>query len=787
MREETSGGDSGTARLELRIALRRLRRERGLSQRDLVRPLHLASHSAIADYESGRRLPPADILAAYERHFGLTPGRLKELRDRALVERAAAEARTARKPGPGEDGRSFRPVAVPRQLPAGTTLFTGRAGELAALDSLPDGAPAGTVIAVVTGMAGVGKTSLAVQWAHRARDRFPDGDLYVDLRGHHPTGAPLDPGDVLDMFLGALGVTRDRIPPTPDERAALYRTLLAGRAVLVVLDNARDVEQVRPLLPGAGPCAVLVTSRSRMAGLVAREGAVRIALDVLDAHESAELLRHAIGSDRADAEPLAVADLARHCAYHPLALRVVAERAGSRPAPLAETVAELADRRGRLDVLAPHDDEATAVRTVFRWSYEALSSPARELFRLLGLHDGPDVGVPAAAALADVTAGEGARLLGELAATHLLTEHAPGRYRLHDLLRLYAGERVLAEEDRAARTAAVRRFAGWYLHSACAARVAVSPGLPAMRPEPVELAVPATSFSGHAEALAWCEAELPNLVAATEAAEEAGLHRIAWQLPTALYGFFDLRKRYAEWIGTHEIALRCAREAGDREAEGRILCNLGNAHLPAHRPDEALSAYQESLAIFREVGYRQGEAKALGNFGATYDALGRWGEAAEAHERSLVIFREIGDPYGEALTLSNIGDLRHRQSRPAEAAELHRRALAISRAIPDPHGEARALGNLCTVAARLGKPEEALQHGTGALELFRALGDRYQEALLLACLGEVHDALADPGRAEECLRQASALFHEIGDDRQEARVLDLLASRQPPHTRKPRE
>ncbi|MEW9529049.1 tetratricopeptide repeat protein [Microbispora sp. NPDC049125] len=782
-------GDGGPAHLALRMALRQLRRQRGLSQRELARPLHLGSHSAIADYESGRRLPPADIITAYERHFALQAGQLQRLRDQAVAERAAAEVREAladagshqADSGAGERNdavvrRTAERTTIPRQLPMGTTLFTGRSADIARLDEMLTGrpGPAAAVISAIGGMAGIGKTSLAVHWAHRVRDRFPDGELYVDLRGYHPTGTPLSPDDVLNMFLGALGLPRERIPTGLEQRAALYRTLLTDRTMLVLLDNARTVEQVRPLLPGRGGCVVLVTSRSRLTGLAAREGAHRIVLDLLTADESAELLRRSIGRARVDAEPDAAAALARHCAYHPLALRVAAERANAHDRPLADTAAELADRRARLDVLAPDEDETTAVRAVFGWSYDTLSPDARRLFRLIGLHDGPDIDARAAAALAGTGQREAARLLGQLTGAHLVQQTAPGRYRLHDLLRLYARERATEEDGDGLRTAATRRLAGWYLHSACAARVALSPGLPPMRPEPVELAVPPMSFASHAEALTWCETELANLVAATQAAEAAGLNRIAWQLPTALYGFFDLRKHYGEWVSTHQFALRCARRVGDREAEGRILCNVGNAYLPMHRLDDALAAYQEALAIFREVGYRQGEAKVLGNLGSTYDPLGRWEEAAEAHQRSLQIFQEIGDRYGEALTVTNIGEMYFRQARFAEAAEQHRRAMAISRAIPDPHGDARALSNLCAALAGLGDAEDALRYGSEALELFRSLGDRYEEAMLLTRLGDVHDDLADPASATTCRRQALALFQEIGDDRQEARLRDLL-------------
>jgi hypothetical protein len=514
--------------VELRVTLRQLRRERGLAQRDLLVPLRLASHTAIVDYESGRRLPAPDIIDAYERFFDLPAGVLHRMRSRALAHRAGTEARTTR-------GAGIHKPPVPRQLPAAINHFTGRTRDLATLDAVRTTVPEPTAaaICVIAGMGGIGKTALTVQWGHRVRHQFPDGDLYVNLRGFHPSGGPMSSTEALGLLLAALGVPGDSIPHSADERAGLYRTMLASRRVLLVLDNASDVEQVRPLLPGAPGCVVLVTSRNRLAGLVARDGAQRIGLDVLAPDEAELLLHKTIGPARTAAEPAATTELAERCGRHPLALRVAAERVSATDGSSIATVAgELADRRQRLAVLAAPDDEGSTVRAVFGWSYDRLSPPAARLFRLLGLPDSPDIGLPAVAALASTTSELLADPIAELVAAHLVTETARDRYGCHDLLRLYAADQVQAYESDTERRAAVRGMAGWYLHSAYAAQVALSPSLPPMQPEPVRLAEPPMTFDSPGTALAWFDAERTNLVAVTRLCETYGLQRIGCQLST---------------------------------------------------------------------------------------------------------------------------------------------------------------------------------------------------------------------------------------------------------------
>jgi transcriptional regulator with XRE-family HTH domain len=334
---------------------------------------------------------------------------------------------------------------VPAQLPADVAGFTGRTGYLGQLDALLGIAVRPPATVVIAGTAGVGKTALAVHWAHQVRHRFPDGQLYVNLRGFDHTATPTDPGAVVRRFLDALYVPAHLVPADPDAQAALYRTLLADRRMLVLLDNARDSEQVRPLLPGASGCLVLITSRSELTGLIAAEGARALPVDLLTSDEAHELFARRVGADRFVAEPRAFAEIVAHCARLPLALAIAAARATAHPhLPLAALAADLCDSHDRLDALTT-DDTGTGIRAVFSWSYRTLSLDAARLFRLLGLHPGPEVTARSAASLTRSPPAQVRPLLAELARAHLLTEHAPGRYAFHDLLGDYATEQATLE------------------------------------------------------------------------------------------------------------------------------------------------------------------------------------------------------------------------------------------------------------------------------------------------------------------------------------------------------
>ncbi len=756
-------------------ALRSLRRSRGLAQRDLLRPLHLGSHSAIVDFEAGRRIPPATVIAAYEQFFGLDSGTLGLLRDQALAERAAAEERVR-----GKADTSARPglgpaPAVPRQLPAAPETFTGRTAELAQLDRLLRDRDTSTpvVISAVSGMGGIGKTALAVHWAHQARESFSDGEFYIDMQGYHPTGLPVAPEAALGQFLISLGVAADRIPVALGEQAGLYRTLMAGRRMLVLLDNVRDVEQVRPLLPGSPECRVLITSRSRLPGLAVREGAQRIALDLLELRDAVRLLRRLIGA-RAAEQPGATAALAGLCGLHPLALRIAAERVVLDGWAVGDAVDQLTRSADRLADLAVPDDDAAVIRSVFAWSYQGLGEPERRLFRLLGLHDGPDITEGACAALAGLTEGECLPRLEALVDAHLVDAAGPGRYRLHDLLQLFAHECVLAEETPAERDSAGLRLAAWYLRSACAARTALDPNLPPLAPVEAELSAQPLAFATEEAALAWCEAERANLVAVALAASRDGLDEIGWKLPTALFPFFDRRKHYGDWIATHQAAISSAHRAGDAEAEGKVRCNLGNAYWPMRRFDEAAAEYEAALALFRAVGWVQGQAKVLGNLGNVRHESGDHQASIPWQQEAAGLFRQLGDRYGEALCLTNLGNTYSALGDQEAAIAFADQALASFEALGDRRGAARCHATRGNALARMEPPGDAVPDLLTAARMFSEVGDTHEQANVLADLAEVHVWLGREAQARQFARQAADLFVAIGEDWQVASLRERL-------------
>ena len=440
----------------------------------------------------------------------------------------------------------------------------------------------------------------------------------------------MTPGEALGRALRALGVADRQIPAEVEEQAALYRSLLAGRRVLVVLDNAATPEQVRPLLPGSAGCMAVVTSRCRLSGLAARDGAQRINLDVLPAAQAVAVLAQSAGAARVDAEPAAADELARLCGRLPLALRIAAERVASRPrSALADLAGELTGARNRLDLLCAGDDDATAVRAVFSWSYRTLSPDAAGVFRSLGLLAGPDVCAPAVAALIAADTATARQLLELLARMYLVEESGQDRYRLHDLLRLYAAERGLAEDTDEGRAAARRRLLDWYLHTAYAANSAIIrfPRIPCIfaLDAAAEGCVPLT-FATIRQALDWCETEHGNLMASIRMAAETGHHVAAWKIPATLWGHFVIRKPWHDVITSHQLGLAAAREIDDRTGEAWMLAFLGYAHR-VRCPEEAIRYCHQALAILRERGDRLGQAQVLYGLGLAYHELRRSEEA----------------------------------------------------------------------------------------------------------------------------------------------------------------
>jgi DNA-binding SARP family transcriptional activator len=676
-------------------------------------------------------------------------------------------------PHPGGPAEPVPPVAVPAQLPADVAAFTGRRAELAELDAVLAGTdppaaaaggppPAAVVISVVSGTAGVGKTALAVYWAHRVRSRFDDGQLYVNLRGYDAE-QPMSAGDVLARFLAALGVPGNDIPLDLDERAARYRTEIAGRRMLVVLDNAASVEQVRPLLPGTGPVVVLVTSRDSLAGLVALHGARRLDLDLLPAADATALLRRLVGG-RVDGDPAAAARLVTLCARLPLALRVVAELAAARPtSPLAEFAAELADRRSRVQLLDAGGDPRAAVAVVFSWSIQQLPPAAARMFGLLGLHPGPDTDAYAAAALAGTSLDQARRSLSLLTRAHLLHSAGGGRYDMHDLLRAYAAGLVTATDPPGDPRAAVGRLLDHYLGTAAAAMDQLWPAEAHRRPSVPPAGTPGPTLGHPDAARAWLDAERGCLAAAVDHAATHGWAGHAVRLSGVLFRYLDDDGYPADALAIHTHACRAAGQAADRAGEAQAHTSLGALHHRLGRYGQAVEHLEQALALFRQVDDQPGQARALNNLGGVEERRGRYLPAICRSESALALYREVGDRVGEARTLTNLGLVEARLGRYRSAAGRYNEALALFRQAGDQVGEAHALNKLGDVEARLDRWTLAADRQQAALALFRQLGSQDGEAWALESLGALHTRLSRPELAVSHFEQALALFLAAGD------------------------
>jgi DNA-binding SARP family transcriptional activator/Tfp pilus assembly protein PilF len=739
---------------------------------------------------SGRQ---AEALDAYRKarralidELGTEPGpELSELHQRILagdIRLAAPRPQSAESsqadPAPAETApaqtASATAVLVPRQLPAAAAHFTGRGTELAALDALlgqVDGQrPGAVVISAIGGAAGVGKTALALCWAHRVAPRFPDGQLYVNLRGYDPD-QPMPAADALAGFLRALGLPGQQVPADTQERAASYRSLLAGQRMLVLLDNASAVEQVRPLLPGSGECVVVVTSRDPLAGLVARDGAQRLDLGLLPLADAVALLRALIGT-RADAEPAAARELARQCALLPLALRVAAELAVSRPeTSLAALTGELADLQARLDLLDAGVDPATQVRAVFSWSCSRLGPEAARTFRLAGLHPGPDIEPRAAAALTGATVQEARQELETLARAHLLSPAAAGRYTMHDLLRGYARELAGTADTAEDRHAALTRLFDYYLHTAAAAMDTLSPADRHRRPRIDSPAVPVVSLADPVTAGDWLDRERACLVAAAGYAAAHGWPGHTLQLAAILADHLHDSGHLADARAISSDALSAARRTGDRAAEAAALIRIGQNDWRHNRDQQAADSFRQALALYRAAGDRAGEARALGNLALAEKDLGHHELAVRCQQEALAVYHDLGDLTGEARGLSNLGQIRHQQGRYDEAVGYFRQALDLSRALDDPTIEAMALARLGVADMRQGRYQDAAGYLRQSVDRFREMGTRLGEGEQLARLGEVHVHL---GRYEEATRyyeETLAMGRELGLPTLEAEAL----------------
>lgn len=649
--------------------------------------------------------------------------------------------------------------------------FVNRIQELAELNAVvagENGDPLVISVCVIAGTAGAGKTSLALRWAHQARARFPDGQLYVNLRGYDP-GEPVTAQEALHRFLSALGVPAQSVPQDTDAAAALYRSLLADRRMLVLLDNASTAGQVRPLLPGGPGCLALVTSRSRLSGLAVRDGARRLTLGTLPQAEAVALLRAVTAGYRPQDDLEKLTELADLCARLPLALRIAAERAASRPhLRLDDLIADLRDESALWDALSTGDDEeAEAVRTVFAWSYRALSEQAARLFRLLGLHPGPEFGLQAAAALAAAPVSRTRQLLDSLVNAHLLEQMGPDRYQFHDLLRAYATDQAHHEEPAGERDAALHRVLDWYLHSADAAQSWISPD-----EQHVTLAPPGTDvrppeFADYDSALDWAEREHTNLVQAIRAA--AGTHdRSAWQLAVVSWNARPSSAPIAKWLAVGDIALETARRSGDRQAESRLLTHLGRDNLRMDRLSEALECHRLALEIRRATGDRAGEATSLNLIGLVHLRRRQLTSAAEHFAQAIPLFQQARSPSWAAIALSNLASAHYGAGRPAEASAVAHDALTAHRALANPRGEGNILRVVSCLQLEEGRPEDALRSAQRALDIALVLRDDRLEGYWLIALGDAQRSLSKYDDALASYQRSAALHRRLGNRSREA-------------------
>jgi DNA-binding SARP family transcriptional activator len=706
------------------------------------------------------------------------------------------------------------PVRTPALLPLDVAGFVGRDSTIAELDGLlaaSQRSPTAVTLVAVSGTAGVGKTALAVHWAHRHRGRFPAGQLFVDLRGYGP-GAPVRPADALARFLVALGVPEGDVPAGEEAAADAYRSLLAERRVLVVLDNAATAEQVRPLLPGGAGSFVLVTSRERLGGLVAREGARWLTLDVLQPEESHALIVGSLGEARLAAEPAAAQQLAEACAHLPLALRIAVAHLVIRS---DETVAGYTGRlgtAGRVSALRIDDDEQLAVQLAFDRSYATLPGDARRMFRLMGLNPGTDITAPAAAALSGMPVAEAERLLDKLTAAHLVQTHRPGRFTCHDLLRLYAAARAEAEDTGEDRDAAVSRLLEWQLSTAEAAIRLLYPEKRVHTEKPRRPAV--TGFIEKKLALAWLDAERANLVSSARHAARSGPQSFAWELAGELREYFWNAGHAAAWQTVVRAGLIAAEGAGNLLAETTMRLNIGAASWRQDRYGAAIEHYRTALGLARRLGRPDLEAEALSSLGAVFRQAGRldeaigplreamrieqdqgqlrpgtvgrlasvhWElgqlrEAAEMHAQALTMYRMINSVAGQAIALANLGETLLLLGETGRAADHLSQALQLYREIGNLDGEAEALCGLAFAHSYQGRTVAALEEAGAALQKARQLGRIRSVAGALNAAGQVHLRAGRPTEAVRCIGEALDLAREIKHRYPEADTLAALAS-----------
>jgi DNA-binding SARP family transcriptional activator/tetratricopeptide (TPR) repeat protein len=654
---------------------------------------------------------------------------------------------------------------TPAQLPADLPTFAGRRSDLKRIDAtLPttEAKPATVVVTVITGMAGVGKTTLAVHWAHQVAHRFPDGVIHLDLHGFGPADAVVQPGEAVNTVLAAFGVRHEHIPANSAAQAALYRSVLADRRVLLLIDNARDADQVRPLLPGAPGCLVIVTSRDQLTGLIARDGARPVHLDALPEDEAREFLVGRVGEDRLAAEPDAVDEILDRCAGLPLALAIVATRAMTRPTfAIADLAAELRAARGGLDAFSDNDS-AMDVRAVFSWSCRGLSPEAGRMFRLLAAQPGPDFTISAAASILALSPARVRTLAAELTQADMIAERSPGRYSYHDLLGAYAAELAGRIDTESERRAALHRLLDHYLHSAHAASTLLYANADPLSLPPAAAHVVVERFTDTAEALHWLTREHLALRAAmTRAGGSAQFDTHTCALAQTLSEFLQRQGRWDDQLTAQSLAVDAARRMGDAAALGRAHRSLAVTYSRTGRHDNAHHHFRLALDLFDRLGDHAGQARVHRAMAASWGSQGRYDLALRHSRQAHGLYLPSDDVPGQAAALNDIGWCQTQLGDHRGALDSCRHALDLFRELGNKDGEASAWDSLGYVHHQLEDLDQAAQCFQHAIDLFRGLGDLHSEATVLVHLGDTQQAAGNARAAWRSWHSAIGIYERL--------------------------
>jgi DNA-binding SARP family transcriptional activator/tetratricopeptide (TPR) repeat protein len=739
---------------------RRLVDELGIEPGDELRAVH---HAVLRDEVS-----PAEMT------YPLPPGRVmpgRVMPGRVMPGRASLAARSQLAPrGTGPPGvhivagRDPSVTVCPAQLPPDLFGFAGRGHEIEALDAQVRARvrqSTAMVIVAICGPPGVGKTALATHWGHRVARHFADGQLYLNLRGFDPIGPAVEPADAVRRFLESLGVPGDRVPSDMDGRVALYRSLISDRRLLVVLDNARNADHVRPLLPGTPACVTVITSRHQLDGLIALDGARALPVGMLSPDEAHSLLALRLSDDRVASEPAAAAGIIEACAGLPLALAIVAARAAQHPTfPLAALVAELYAAPSRLTGFA-YGDGSTDLRTLFSWSYDALTGGARRLFRLLALHRGPDITAGAAASLAGSAAEDVHHLLSELTGASLVAEPAPGRFAVHDLLRAYAAEQVQTVESAPQRRASVHRLLDHYLRAAHAGALLIDHTVTPVDLPPAVDGVAEHRHDGQFGALIWFAAEQANLLAIIDLAAGESFHQYTWQLAWSVGGFLQRQGGWQDQARIHRQALEAARQLGDRLALAHAHRGLARAYNKLNRHHDAADHLRQALALFEQLGDLSGQARTHQNLAWMFDHTDDPHNALRHSWSALRLYRAAGDRSGLGRTLNAVGWYHARLGDCARAVRYCRLALAVLREAQDQIGLADTSDSLGFAHHQLGQVPEAIIEYRYALALRRADHDAYAIATTLSHLGAALHSVGQDDEALESWHEALAILQRL--------------------------